>query len=136
MLARISPEDKKFTKCQVDIRDIVEATSNNYAHVRKMLDSFGGCKLRIEKLSPDGRRRQKRIYTVIPLVEYAEYREGEGLVEAQFNNRLLPYLVELRDNFTKAQLAELIKLKSNSSLRIYWLLREYVAFAKRTYCRK
>ena len=102
MLARISPSDKKFTKCQVDIHDIVEATSNNYAHVRKMLDSFGGCKLRIEQLSPDGRRRQKRVYTVIPLVEYAEYREGAGFVEAQFNNHLLPYLVELRDNFTKA----------------------------------
>lgn len=132
MLARISPEDTEFAKCQVDIHSIVEPTSNNYAHVRKMLDSFGGCKLRIEKLSPDGRRRQKRIYTVIPLVEYAEYREGEGIVEARFNNRLLPYLLELRDNFTKAQLVELIKLKSNSSFRIYWLLREYAAFGKRT----
>jgi hypothetical protein len=132
MLARISPQDTEFVKCQVEIHSIVEATSNNYAHVRKMVDSFGGSKLRIEKLGPDGRRRQKRIFTVIPLVEYAEYREGEGVVEAQFNKRLLPYLLELRDNFTKAQLAELLKLKSPSSFRIYWLLREYASFGKRT----
>ena len=132
MLARISPQDTEFVKCQVEIHNIVEATSNNYAHVRKMVDSFGGSKLRIEKLGPDGRRRQKRIFTVIPLVEYAEYREGEGVVEAQFNKRLLPYLLELRDNFTKAQLAELLKLKSPSSFRIYWLLREYASFGKRT----
>lgn len=132
MLARISPQDTEFVKSQVEIHSIVEPTSNNYAHVRKMVDSFGGCKLRIEKLSPDGRRRQKRIFTVIPLVEYAEYREGEGVVEAQFNKRLLPYLLELRDNFTKAQLAELIKIKSPSSFRIYWLLREYASFGKRT----
>ncbi|MBO0360842.1 replication initiation protein [Hymenobacter sp. BT186] len=132
MLARISPQDTEFAKCQVDIHDIVEPTSNNYAHVRKMLDNFGGCKLRIEKLSPDGRRRQKRTFTVIPLVEYAEYREGGGLVEARFNRQLLPYLLELRDNFTKAQLADLIKLKSPSSFRIYWLLREYASFGKRT----
>lgn len=132
MLARISPQDTEFAKCQVDIGDIMEPTSNNYAHVRKMLDSFGGRKLRIEKLSPEGRRRQKRTFTVIPLVEYAEYREGEGLVEAQFNKRLLPYLLELRDNFTKAQLVELLKLKSSSSFRIYWLLREYANFGKRT----
>jgi len=45
---------------------------------------------------------------------------------------LLPYLLELRDNFTKAQLTELLKLKSASSYRIYWLLREYAAFGKRT----
>lgn len=132
MLARISPQDTEFVKCQVEIHDIVESTSNNYAHVRKMVDTFGGCKLRLEKLSPDGRRRQKRTFTVIPLVEYAEYREGEGVVEAQFNKRLLPYLLELRDNFTKAQLAELIKIKSPSSFRIYWLLREYASFGKRT----
>lgn len=132
MLARISPQDTEFVKCQVEIHEIVESTSNNYSHVRKVLDDFGGCKLRIEKLSPDGRRRQKRTFTVIPLVEYAEYREGEGFVEARFNNRLLPYLLELRDNFTKAQLAELIKLKSPSSFRIYWLLREYASFGKRT----
>ena len=132
MLARISPQDTEFVKCQVEIHNIVEATSNNYAHVRKMVDSFGGSKLRIEKLGPDGRRRQKRIFTVIPLVEYAEYREGEGVVEAQFNKRLLPYLLELRDNFTKAQLAELLKLKSPSSFRIYWLLREYASFGRRT----
>ena len=45
---------------------------------------------------------------------------------------LREYLLELRDNFTKAQLTELLKLKSASSYRIYWLLREYAAFGKRT----
>ena len=132
MLSRISPQDTEFAKCQVEMHDIVDPASNNYAHVRKVLDNFGGRKLRIEKLSPDGRRREKRTFTVIPLVQYAEYREGEGFVEAQFNSRLLPYLLELRDNFTKAQLAELIKLKSPGSFRIYWLLREYASFGKRT----
>ncbi len=134
MLAGISPQDTEFVKCQVEIHEILESTSNNYAHVRKVLDDFGGCKLRIEELSSDG-RRQKRTFTVIPLVEYAEYREGEGFVEARFNTRLLPYLLELRDNFTKAQLAELIKLKSPSSFRIYWLLREYASALPGLACR-
>lgn len=132
MLAHISPQDTEFAKCQVAVHDIMESTSNNYAHVRKMLDHFGGCKLRLEELSPDGRRSPKRTFTVIPLVEYARYRDGGAFVEARFNNHLLPYLLKLRDNFTKAQLAELLKLKSPSSFRIYWLLREYAAFGKRT----
>lgn len=132
MLARIFPQDTEFAKCRVEMHNILDLASNNYAHVKKVLDNFGGRKLRIETLSPDGRRRQKRTFIVIPLVEYAEYREGEGFVEVQFNKRLLPYLLELRDNFTKAQLAELTKLKSPSSFRIYWLLREYATFGKRT----
>lgn len=87
--------------------------------------------LTIEKLSSDGRPLKKPSFTVIPLLAYATYLEGEGMIEAQFNELLLPYLLELRDNFTKAQLTELLKLKSANSYRIYWLLREYAAFGKR-----
>lgn len=131
MLARISPQHTKFARCRVEMHNILDVTSNNYVHIKKIVASFGKQTLRIEKLNPDGGRR-RRIFTVIPLVQFAEYREGEGYVEAQFNNRLLPYLLQLRNNFTKAQLDELIKLKSHSSFRIYWLLREYATFGKRT----
>ena len=133
MLARISRKDKEFAACQVAVQDIVLGNSNNnYAHVKKLLDHFGECTLHIEELSAEGRRSQKRTYTVIPLVEYARYRDGEAFVEARFNNLLLPYLLELRDNFTKAQLLELLKIKSPNTFRIYWLLREYASFGKRT----
>ena len=71
--------------------------------------------------------------TALPdLLAYGKYLDGEGLIEARFNDMLLPYLLELRDNFIKAQLTELLKLKSASSYQIYWLLREYAAFGKRT----
>ncbi|WP_035566643.1 replication initiation protein [Hymenobacter sp. IS2118] len=133
MLARISRGDQEFEACQVAVHDIVVgASNNNYAHVKKLLDHFGKCTLRIEELSPDGRRCQKRTFTVIPLVDYARYCDGAAFVEARFNNLLLPYLLELRDNFTKAQLVELLKIKSPSTCRIYWLLREYASFGKRT----
>ena len=71
--------------------------------------------------------------TALPdLLAYGKHLDGEGLIEARFNDMLLPYLLELRDNFIKVQLTELLKLESASSCRIYWLLREYAAFGKRT----
>ena len=100
MLARISPQHTKFAKCRVEMHDILDITSNNYVHIKKMVTGFGKQTMRIEKLNPDGGRR-KRIFTIIPLVQFAEYREGEGYVEAQFNNRLLPYLLQLRNNFSR-----------------------------------
>ena len=103
-----------------------------YDQVRKTLKDFAGRTIVIEKLDETGRPLKRPDFVVLPLLAYAEYKQGEGLVEAQFNDRLIPYLLELRDNFTKAQLAELLKLKSASSYRIYWLLREYAAFGKRT----
>ena len=97
-----------------------------------MLKGFGSCTLLVEELDLQGRPRKQPNFVVIPLLAYAKYLDGEGMIEARFNDELLPHLLELRDNFTKAQLTELLKLKSSSSYRIYRLLREYAAFSKRT----
>jgi hypothetical protein len=134
LLARLQRTDTAFGKCQLLVREIVPSTGSNnvYDQVRRMLKDFASRTLTIEKLSSDGRPLKKPSFTVIPLLAYATYIEGEGMIEAQFNDLLLPYLLELRDNFTKAQLTELLKLKSANSYRIYWLLREYAAFGKRT----
>ncbi len=134
LLARLQRTDTSFSKCQLLVREIVPTTGSNnvYDQVRRMLKDFASRTLTIEKLSSDGRPLKKPSFTVIPLLAYATYLEGEGMIEAQFNDLLLPYLLELRDNFTKAQLTELLKLKSANSYRIYWLLREYAAFGKRT----
>ena len=61
-----------------------------------------------EKLDVQGRPKKNPGYVVLPLLAYAEYIDGEGVIEARFNDLLLPYLLELRDNFTKAQLTELL----------------------------
>jgi plasmid replication initiation protein len=133
LLARVQRNDKAFSKCRIAVREIMTTSSNSvYDQVRRMLKEFAGRTLIIEQLGPDGRPVKKPNFTVIPLLAYATYIEGEGLIDAQFNDLLLPYLLELRDNFTKAQLTELLKLKSANSYRIYWLLREYAAFGKRT----
>jgi len=134
LLARVQRDDTSFSKCQVSVKEIMGQTASNsiYDQVRKMLKDFASRTLVIEKLGPEGRPLKKPNFIVIPLLAYAEYRDGEGVIEAQFNDLLREYLLELRDNFTKAQLTELLKLKSASSYRIYWLLREYAAFGKRT----
>jgi hypothetical protein len=50
----------------------------------------------------------------------------------RFNDEIRPYLLQLRQNFTKPQLEQLLKLKSSHSYRIYWLLKEYGTFGQRT----
>jgi hypothetical protein len=133
LLAHIQRDDTSFAMCKLSVRELMDsAGSNNYDHLRRTLKGFASRTLTIEKLGPEGRPTKDRKLIVIPLLAYAEYREGEGIIEAQFNEHLRNYLLELRDNFTKAQLTELLKLKSASSYRIYWLLREYATFGKRT----
>jgi len=133
MLSRLKRTDTTFAKCEVAVRDILDqASSQNYGHVRKVLEKFAGRLITIETLTPGGRRPRQRKYSVLPLLARADYLEGEGLLVLRFNDELHDYLLELHDNFTKAQLTELLKLKSAPSYRIYWLLREYASFGKRT----
>jgi hypothetical protein len=87
--------------------------------------------LLIEKLDTVARRNSKPDFSILPLLAFAEYKHREGVVEARFNDLLMPYLLQLRENFTKAQLTELLKLKSSNAYRTYLLLREYAAFGKR-----
>ena len=64
----------------------------------------------------------------------AGYDGDLGGIVAAFNPLIMPYLLQLREsgNFTLADLDELRKLKSPSSVRIYWLLKEYSDFGQRT----
>ncbi len=49
----------------------------------------------------------------------AEYFEGSGYVELEFSQKLKPFLLQLKDRFTKYQLEYALKLKKSYSIRIY-----------------
>jgi plasmid replication initiation protein len=133
MLARIKRDDTTFAKCELSVREILEQTSSqNYSHVRQVLKEFASRLTTIETLGDGGKRLKQRKYSAIPLLARADYLGGQGIVVLRSNDELHDYLLELHDNFIKAQLTELLKLKSASSYRICWLLREYGSFGKRT----
>ena len=133
LLGRVGRNDTHFSLCRVEVSELMgESTSQNtYKVVREAVEKFATRTLTIEQLNPQGRRGRQPDFVVLPLLSIAQYRGGEGAVEARFNDAVMPYLLELRDNFTKAQLTELLKLKNPYSHRIYWLLREYAAFGQR-----
>jgi len=134
MLAQIQRDDTAFVKCELRVQELLDpASSQNYGHVRKVLENFASRLITLETLGPDGQRlTTQRTYSAIPLLARADYVEGEGLLVLRFNDELQDYLLQLHGHFTQAQLTELMKLKSAVSSRIYWLLREYAAFGKRT----
>lgn len=134
MLSCIGRDDTVLPICRIPVKDICpEGTYNSiYGDVREMVRTITTRALLLEVLGPNGERVKKPAILGRPLMGRADYLPNEGLVEAVFNEHLRPYLLELKGNFTKAQLEQLLKIKSPSSHRIYWLLREYAAFGKRT----
>jgi hypothetical protein len=133
MISRISREDTALPVCRIPVRELcADSNSKNvYTEVRAMTEKMASRFLLLEVLGPNGERMKEPDIKNRPLMGAIDYLKREGVVEAVFNEHLKPYLLELKNNFTKAQLSQLLKIKRPASHRIYWLLREYVAFGKR-----
>lgn len=64
-------------------------------------------------------------------VASAEYIPKEAVVEVEFSQKLIPYLMELKEQFTTYYLANVMQLKSSYSIRIFELLKQYEKLKKR-----
>lgn len=65
-------------------------------------------------------------------VASAEYIPKEAIVEVEFSQKLMPYLIELKEQFTTYYLANVMPLKSSYSIRIFELLKQYEKIKSRT----
>ena len=137
MLARQDFGQTEFRSHLIPIKELILDSQGGsaYERVDAMCQSIMEFKIYIEKLEPQTRRRTKKpAFTYINLISTASWEPELGGVVASFNVDALPYLLQLQEagNFTLADLQEVQKLKSPSALRIYWLLKEYAEFGRRT----
>ena len=137
LLSRISLDDTEFKEHIIPVSELLfeRHGGSAYQQIDEMCDDITSFKLYIEILEDGTRKRRRRPkYDYIPLMAKAGYDGDLGGIVAAFNPLIMPYLLQLREsgNFTLADLDELRKLKSPSSVRIYWLLKEYSDFGQRT----
>ncbi|OGX81552.1 replication initiation protein [Hymenobacter coccineus] len=137
LLSRISLDDTEFKEHVIPVSELLfeRHGGSAYQQLDEMCDDITSFKLYIEILEDGTRKRRRRPkYDYIPLMAKAGYDSDMGGIVAAFNPLIMPYLLQLREsgNFTLADLDELRKLKSPSSVRIYWLLKEYSDFGQRT----
>lgn len=63
----------------------------------------------------------------------AEYFVDEGYVELEFSPKLKPYLLMLKERFTKFSLEQMVSFTSQYSGRIYELLKQYEKIGERKF---
>ncbi len=64
-------------------------------------------------------------------VSSADYVTGEGSVKLCFDPKLKPYLLQLKSNFTSCKLEMLLSFKSQYTMRVYTLLKQYEKLRER-----
>ena len=93
-----------------------------------------------EQVHEAAKRIMERILTVkrekgqltIALLSSVESFEGEGRIAVRFSEEILPYIFDLRREFTRYQLKNILILRSTHAIRLYELLKQTETLKKRT----
>jgi plasmid replication initiation protein len=106
----------KFRMSVKDFAEFLELKSNKvYDEMIKTTANMASRVIQFAK--PDGKFHQ------IPVLAEVIYDKGE--IEIEVNRNLAPYLIDLKSNFTKFSLQEVLSFRSVYSMRIYQLLCQW-----------
>lgn len=114
VVAHITPDDVGFLKHSILLKDIVK--TNNHKEMKEATDKLMTRFLTIEK--EDGSWKK------IGWVNTIEYETKTGLIHVKINEDLKPYLLQLKSNFKSYNLENVLRMKSEYSIRMYEILKQ------------
>ncbi len=126
MISRIQPDDEDFKAYRINVvefADFLGIDKNSvYREFHKIQKSIVSRVLVFYE--EDGP-------LVIGWVSSAKYLEKEGAVLLSFDPKLKPYLLQLKGEFTSCKLEMLLSFKSQYTMRMYMLLKQYEKLKER-----
>jgi plasmid replication initiation protein len=111
-------KDEKDTMYQLDIRELSSLTGKRYngAYLHKATADMGSRMLEVE---------DAKEYRQIWMFQQIRYIKGEGIIEFDLTKYVLPYLFQLKNNFTSYELAAALRLTSKYAKRIYQICSQW-----------
>jgi len=130
MTAMINPGDEDFKKYVFEVTELAKIIGfkgkSLYAEAEKITARLNTRLIEIEEL--DSNRLLQMSW-----VSSAEYFRNEGYVEICFDPKLKPYLLKMKEKFTRYSLLHAMRFRSTYSLRIYELLKSYEGLGQRSF---
>lgn len=128
LISKISPDDTHLKDYNIKVQDfgiMMGLTGHSlYQRMDETLDRLMSRVIHIPK---------KTGYLKIGWVSSAEYIKGKGIVQLRFDAKLKPYLLQLREQFTRYRLYVVTQFQSAYSVRIYMLLKQYERIGEREF---
>lgn len=117
IISKLRKGDKE-TLYQLDIMELSGLTGKRYngAYLHKATADMGSRMLEVE---------DAKEYRQIWMFQQIRYLKGQGIIEFDLTRHVLPYLFELKNNFTSYELAAALRLTSKYAKRIYPLCSQW-----------
>jgi plasmid replication initiation protein len=108
----------KDTVYQLDIMELSSLTGKRYngAYLHKATADMGSRMLEVE---------DAKEYRQIWMFQQIRFLKGQGIIEFDLTRHVLPFLFDLKNNFTSYELAAALRLTSKYAKRVYQLCSQW-----------
>lgn len=130
LFSEIAPDDKDFKKYRVRITDLAKFIGISDGGGR-LYREIAEVTSRLRKREIDLEDIERNVTIQATWIASAEYHWNEGQVDICLAPALMPYLLDLKKNFTPVVLKYAIRMKSTYAIRIYELLKQYAGLRSR-----
>ncbi|EDP73020.1 replication initiation protein, partial [Hydrogenivirga sp. 128-5-R1-1] len=125
IISFIQPEDKDFKKYKIPVavfKDLFGTQRKDiYDVVKRAVEGLLSKPIKIEKKNERG----KRYFKMFNFIRYGEYEEGAGCFYVSIAPEFKPYLLQLKEFFSKIPIKYTYVLNSRYAIRLYELLKQY-----------
>jgi plasmid replication initiation protein len=128
LLTQIKPDDEGFKNHQLKVEDFANMVG---LRVDAQYEELKKTTLRLMQRVMQIRDPNKKKLIQVSWLSSAVYEDGKGYVALRFDPELKPYLLQLKSQFTKIDIADTMKFKSVYAVRIFELLAQHASIGKR-----
>ncbi len=125
IISFIQPEDEDFKIYKIPVSILKELYPTKrkdiYDVVKRTIEGLLKKPIKIERVDEEGNRE----FFMANFIADGSYKEGKGYFEVSISARLKPYLLQLKEFFTRIPLRYTYILRSSYSIRLYELLKQY-----------
>jgi len=125
LVSLIEPHDEDFKHYMIPVKILYDLIGSKrkdiYETVKKTIEGILKKPIKIEFINEEGKKQFK----MFNFIRYGEYIEGEGYFIVGIAPELKPYLLKLKERFTKIPLEIVLRLRSKYAIRLYELLKQY-----------
>ena len=128
LLTQIRPDDEDFKLHTMRISEFSKMVGvkvdNQYKELRKITETLMKKVLNIYE-------PETKEWLQVSWLSAARYKTKKGVLSLEFSPQLKPYLLQLKSQFTKIDIADTLKFKSIYAVRMFELLLQYEPIGKR-----
>ncbi len=129
MAMQVRKGDEDFKTYQLRIKDFQEdlGLKDNHALYERMIEIVKRLMTRVVQI-----RYENGNVEQFPFVTWSMHKHKEGTIGIIFVPKLKPHMIDLKERFTSFYDYNVLSLRSQYSMRIYELIKQYEKIGKRT----